>query len=290
MPLFVLDSGLNSVQFFVNIPIALAGAVTAFTPAGFQPASTANLTVAFGNTLAINGVDLPKAGTQCVFRPVNMPNTLLDTQTAPTIGTAERLTGTYVIMMVDPDIPSNTAGGPTTELLHWMQGGLVSANSSSKVAGVTVFELVNPSNTTAFASYIGPSPPNKSPTSHRYTQLLMRTDGNNSVLTTLAKFGMTRSNFSAVNVVKSSGLTVLSGNSFNVTANSGTTGIGNGNSTIPGVTTSTSTIFESSPTGTNTGNGNSPTSNVPVKGGVGKTGNDAFIVGLGAFIAAAVIL
>jgi len=272
------------------LAVGLSGAVKAFTPAGFQPASAANLTVAFGNTLAVNGVDLPKAGTQLVFTRVNIPNIFPDTQTAPTIGTAERLTGTYAIMMVDPDIPPNTAGGPTTELLHWMQGGLVSANSSSKVAGVTVFELVNPSNTTAFASYIGPSPPNKSSTSHRYTQLLMRTDGNSSALTTLAKFGMTRSNFSAVNVVKSSGLTVLSRNSFNVTANSGTTGIGSGNSMIPGVTTSTSTIIGSRPTGTNTGNGNATTSNVPVKGGVGKTESGAFIAGLGAFMAAVVIL
>lgn len=197
-------------------------------------------------------------------------------------------------MMVDPDIPPNTAGGTTSELLHWMQGGLVSANSSSKIAGVTVFELVNPSNTSAFASYIGPSPPNKSPTSHRYTQLLMRTDGNTSVLTTLAKFGQTRSNFSAVNVVKSSGLTVLAGNSFNVTANSNTTGIGSGNSTIPSVTTSTSTIIGSSPTGagsgTNTGSGNATASTVPIKGVAGETRSGAFIAGLGAFVAAVVLL
>ena len=44
------------------IAVALAGAATAFTPAGFQPASTGNLTVAFGNTLAINGANIPKAG------------------------------------------------------------------------------------------------------------------------------------------------------------------------------------------------------------------------------------
>lgn len=44
------------------IAVAFAGAATAFTPVGFQPASTNNLTVAFGNTLAMNGVNLPKAG------------------------------------------------------------------------------------------------------------------------------------------------------------------------------------------------------------------------------------
>ena len=44
------------------ITVALAGAAVAFTPAGFEPASKKNLTVAFGNTLAVNGVDIPKAG------------------------------------------------------------------------------------------------------------------------------------------------------------------------------------------------------------------------------------
>jgi len=44
------------------VVIALAGAGTAFTPSGFEPASTANLTVAFGNILAVNGVDLQKDG------------------------------------------------------------------------------------------------------------------------------------------------------------------------------------------------------------------------------------
>jgi hypothetical protein len=44
------------------IAVAFAGAATAFTPVGFQPASTNNLTVAFGNTLAMNGFNIPKAG------------------------------------------------------------------------------------------------------------------------------------------------------------------------------------------------------------------------------------
>jgi hypothetical protein len=44
------------------ITVALAGAVTAFTPPGFEPASSQNLTVAFGSVLAVNGVNLPMAG------------------------------------------------------------------------------------------------------------------------------------------------------------------------------------------------------------------------------------
>jgi hypothetical protein len=50
-------------MFFSSlIAVALAGVATAFTPPGFEPASSNNLTVAFGNVLAVNGVDIPKAG------------------------------------------------------------------------------------------------------------------------------------------------------------------------------------------------------------------------------------
>lgn len=47
---------------FITVVLAGAATVLAFTPPGFQPASTSNLTVAFGNTLALNGIDIPKAG------------------------------------------------------------------------------------------------------------------------------------------------------------------------------------------------------------------------------------
>lgn len=42
------------------LAVALAGVATAVTPSGFTPASTKDLFVSFGNTLAVNGVDLPK--------------------------------------------------------------------------------------------------------------------------------------------------------------------------------------------------------------------------------------
>lgn len=42
--------------------VALAGAVAAFTPPGFAPASANNLAVAYGTVLAMNGVVVPKAG------------------------------------------------------------------------------------------------------------------------------------------------------------------------------------------------------------------------------------
>lgn len=55
----------------VLITAALAGAVAAFTPPGFEPASANNLTVTFGNVLAVNGVDIPKAGTHLAILSAN---------------------------------------------------------------------------------------------------------------------------------------------------------------------------------------------------------------------------
>lgn len=46
-----------------TILIALVAGASAFTPPSFEPASTTNLTVAFGNTLAVNGVDVLRGGT-----------------------------------------------------------------------------------------------------------------------------------------------------------------------------------------------------------------------------------
>ena len=124
-------------------------------------------------------------------------------------------------MMVDPDIPPATAGGATSELLHWMQTGLVSANTMTTIAGQQVYELVNPANTSALASYFGPSPPNKVPESHRYTQLLLNTTSNSSAIVTLQQFAATRTNFNAVNAVNSAGLVVLAGNWFVVSNTTG---------------------------------------------------------------------
>jgi len=247
--------------------VVLAGAATAFTPPGFEPASTNNLTVIFGNTLAVNGKDILKG----------------ETAQPPIVGTSTKLVGTYTIMMVDPDIPPVTAGGPTSELLHWMQPGLVSADNSTLIAGIQMFELINPSNISAFATYIQPSPPNKVPNTHRYTQLLLNTTGNSGALSTLSTFAATRTNFSAVNVVQNAGLTVLFGNSFNVTnitlnqSNiTKTTGAG-------GTVTMTATLAGTAPTGT----GSSSTA-----GGVpsGQNGGAAYIAGLGALAAAFMIL
>lgn len=199
-------------------------------------------------------------------------------------------------MMVDPDIPPATAGGKTSELLHWMQAGLTSANTSTTIGGVATFELINAANTSAFATYIQPSPPNAAPNTHRYTQLLLNTTGmkgNMSALTSLAKSAMTRTNFSAANVINSAGVSIVAGNSFDVT---------NGTLVQSNITKTTagSGAGVASATGTGTGSRASTTSNGTVSstaspakttGGAAEIrGNGAFIAGLGALAAAVVML
>lgn len=185
-------------------------------------------------------------------------------------------------MMVDPDIPPQTAGSPTGELLHWMQSGLVSANNATFIGGVQMFELINPTNTAALATYIQPSPPNKSPTTHRYTQLLFNTTGNSSALTQLSTFAKTRIPFSAENVVQSTGLNVLFGNSFDVT---------NATLTQSNITKTTAGVEGAGATGTGTGpNG---TDTTPKSAGGVLTvsdGRGAYIAGLGALAAAVMLL
>jgi hypothetical protein len=58
----------------IVVAIAFAGAAIAFTPPGFEPASTNNLTVVFGNVLAINGKDIPKAGGYTILGNADVSN------------------------------------------------------------------------------------------------------------------------------------------------------------------------------------------------------------------------
>jgi hypothetical protein len=185
-------------------------------------------------------------------------------------------------MMVDPDIPPQTAGGPTSQLLHWMQSGLVSANNATFIGGVKIYELVNPSNTPALATYIQPSPPNRAPNTHRYTQMLFNTTGNSSALTQLTTFAKTRSNFSAENVVKTTGLTVLFGNSFDVT-----------NTTLTQSNITKTTAGAAGAGSTGTGGAAATGSTTPKSAGGVPTvsdGRGAYIAGLGALAAAVMML
>ena len=73
--------------------ILLACVASAGTPPNFSPSSSSDLTVAFGNILAVDGVDIPKA---CPFSLLiiyiaSIAHDSLVTQSAPVIGTAQKL-------------------------------------------------------------------------------------------------------------------------------------------------------------------------------------------------------
>lgn len=52
------------------LTVALAGGASAFTPSGFEPATTNNLTVAYGSKLAMNGIQVLRAGKLlCCIQP-----------------------------------------------------------------------------------------------------------------------------------------------------------------------------------------------------------------------------
>lgn len=210
-------------------------------------------------------------------------------------------------MMVDSDIPSAQAGDPTSEILHWMQTDLKSADTATTIDGMQVYELVNANNTAAYASYLSPSPPNKAPLSHRYTQMLLNTttlqaSGDMSML---QKFACSRTIFDAAQVVELIGLEVLAANWFNVTAGAAAN---SGNSTSANATTGASGTGAATAASTGTGstsgnstgstNGTSSNSNGTMSGSTPKStgaagsvqAGSAFIACLGAFAAAIIAL
>lgn len=204
-------------------------------------------------------------------------NIFADTANAPILGTTAKMTGTYTVLMVDPDIPLALSGGTASQFLHWMQSDLTSANTTTNIGGQKVYELISTSNTTAFAKYLQPNPPNMTPTTHRYIQLLFNTTGMNSSLATLQMAGKNRGNFSAADVVKRAKLMVLMGNSFNVSFGdkaSNTTGSTTGNSTSTTNSSSITTV---------------PAQSTGGASGV-KSGDGVLFAGLGAMAAAVVLL
>lgn len=187
-------------------------------------------------------------------------------------------------MMVDPDLPTT----PSSELLHWLQPGLKSANATSTIGGVKVFALLGASNASASAAYIQPSPPFKIPFSHRYVQLLLDTSNVTAAgMQSLLTAAKTRQNFDAVAVVKNAGATIVGSNWFNVTNADALAG-GNGtttgsNSTTGGAAvTVTSTARAATGTGSTTGSGAVATNTVSVNVGPAMGWDVKMGLGLGA--------
>lgn len=168
-------------------------------------------------------------------------------QVQPVIASTQRLNGTtYAVLMIDMDIPTSTPP-QTSTLLHWMQTGLTPAPTTTTLnttrGALSVFLLQNSSNTSPFASYIGPNPPaNTVPLSHRYVQILVdTTNAPQTTLDSLRTAAQTRQGFNADSTLRAVGLStrVVAGNFFNVSASSSSstpTTNGSTTGTIPGTT------------------------------------------------------
>ncbi|KAH8887454.1 PEBP-like protein [Thozetella sp. PMI_491] len=192
-----------------SLAVLVAAATLALgkTPNGFAPQSTSDLVVVFSGISAGNGAVVAK-GT---------------TASQPQVGTTQKLTGTsYAVLMVDIDIPTNSA--QTSTLLHWMQTGLTPATTAMNLNTTNgkqeVFLLQNTQNTAPAAEYFGPSPPARTPLSHRYTQVLIDTsNAGQPQMAALIQAAMNRQGFDTEKVLSSASLQdkVVAGNSFNVT-------------------------------------------------------------------------
>ncbi|PKS10857.1 hypothetical protein jhhlp_002614 [Lomentospora prolificans] len=200
--------------------LTAASLASALTPQGFVPGSQSQLFVQYGNQAALNGAVALRDSTQV----------------QPTLATSQRLQGTYAVLMVDLDIPTDTPG-QTNTLLHWLQTGLTSSTQATTFNttggtsnGGQVFLLQNRGNAAPLAEYIGPNPPAREPLSHRYTFILVdHSTITQQGLNALSAAAQTRIGFNALDVLTQAGLAsrVVAGNFFNVT-NPGPVGADNG--------------------------------------------------------------
>jgi phosphatidylethanolamine-binding protein (PEBP) family uncharacterized protein len=231
--------------------LAAAGLTSALTPAGFQPQSQTQLFVQYGNQAALNGQVISQQGSfspkDTMTQASRIDNGVTVTQVQPTISLGQQLRGTYAVIMVDLDIPSDT-GGPTNTLLHWMQTGLTLSTQATQLQSANgggnqqVFLLQNRGNAAPLAEYLGPNPPARNPLSHRYTFVLVdHSSISQQGLQALTQAAQTRRGFDTANVLRQAGISnnVVAGNFFNVT-NSGQVqpGIGGpalGNGTTGGI-------------------------------------------------------
>ncbi|KXX74122.1 Phosphatidylethanolamine-binding protein 4 [Madurella mycetomatis] len=147
----------------------LTGLASAQTPEGFAPEVTAKLDIIFGT----KAVDTPGASF-----------TRAETARQPIIGTSDApLTGTYLWMMIDLDVPANfqnPSAGPRRTNLHALITGFTPA-ATATTDGVYV---LNPpaSSSAGPVPYVGPAPPPENPPhAHRYVSLLYETPADFSV-------------------------------------------------------------------------------------------------------------
>jgi hypothetical protein len=213
-----------------------------------------------------------------------------ETSAAPTVYTDKHLDGQYVVMVVDPDLPTS----PPTEMLHWLQP-FSSSSQSTTIGGKTVYELIPPSSTSAYADWKQPSPPFKVPYSHRYVILLLDlSDVSGIGDETLQADAQTRNPFDAVKTIKAAGVPIIGSTWFNVTnaeaISSGSASVSSTSSTSSHSSTSTdsSSATTTSASATSTGSGTgSATGSSATPSASGNAAADlrldaALVVGLGA--------
>ncbi|CAN8104670.1 unnamed protein product [Discula destructiva] len=189
-----------------------AAVAAGFDLAGFQIAMEPTLAVAYGQTAAMDGMEVEKAAT--AQHPIMaVPS---GSHTAAT---------SLAILMVDLDIPSSTQ--PTT-YLHWIQTGLTMATEVSTMVTnhgeMQGHAISMATNTSAIVPYTPPNPPAQNPYSHRYAQILldtsMMTHATNVILQTAAEH---RVHFDIATILQQTGLAehIMAWNHFNVTNHEG---------------------------------------------------------------------
>ncbi|KAL9942268.1 hypothetical protein ACHAQF_004905 [Verticillium nonalfalfae] len=205
------------------IALAAASLVSAATPPGFQPAGQGALIISYGGIAAMNGVNLPKESTAKV----------------PLIATEQPLQGTYAIMMIDMDIPTN-APPQTSTLLHWAQTGFTSSPTpmvlNSTAGPKTVYVMQNLAQQPPLAEYIGPNPPARAPLAHRYAFVAVdHTQITQQGLSALSQATSERLGFDAVQALTAAGLQMnaVAGDYF-IVRNTGPIRDGSGNGTVGG--------------------------------------------------------
>ncbi|KAH8687256.1 phosphatidylethanolamine-binding protein [Tricladium varicosporioides] len=143
-------------MLFTSFALLFSATVAlAQTPPGFSPNVTDHLEVKYGTKVVTPGIAMTKA----------------DTGKVPTVGTLDvALTGTYILVFLDVDVPGNLAGGAAgsrTTYLHGMITGYTSA--TTQTSGMYVLS----SKDTGPASYAAPGPPAETPAHpHKYIELL----------------------------------------------------------------------------------------------------------------------
>ncbi|KAK3942554.1 phosphatidylethanolamine-binding protein [Diplogelasinospora grovesii] len=193
------------------ILLTVAGLASAQTPPGFSPEVTARLEIIFG--------------TKSVMTP-GQSMTKAETAKQPTVGISDSptsLSGTYLWMMIDQDVPANfqnpSAGGRRTNL-HAMISGFKMSGANTTITmsdGTPMAVYTLTSTATGPVAYVGPVPPAETPAHpHRYVNLLYETPKDFAV--TKAQVGQTLG-FNLTQFVAANGLGLpVRGNWFNVTA------------------------------------------------------------------------